>query len=173
MLRQHLKNDKIWKLLNKWNREFAAHQKARIALQRKTISLIQKKTGLKMTDLYGDAQPYFNSIETGGLFYSTVVKQILGIEQVMDIENHILIDGVGQIKYSLATLAEAPGREQEVQKALKESLRELKASSEILPVKNTYAALNETAIEAHEVIEKYMLLGFIARRCDICKRLGF
>ena len=172
LLKQHLKNDRLWKLLAQWEKAYAAHMMARIALQRKTVALLQEKTGCKLTDRTNVPPPVLCSYTAGVLFYDTVLKQALDIHTGMDVERDMVIDPAGNVKCYSSTLAEVPGMEKQIQANLLEALQELKTSPEVGLVGNTYDTLKEIAAKARDVIEQIKLLGLITGQCEICRRLG-
>ena len=46
LLKEHLKNDRLWKVLAQWEKAYAAHLTARMALQRKTVALTTRENWL-------------------------------------------------------------------------------------------------------------------------------
>ena len=57
LLKEHLKNDRLWKVLAQWKKAYAAHLTARIALQRKTVTLLEEETGYKLVDKHDVPPP--------------------------------------------------------------------------------------------------------------------
>ena len=53
LLKEHLRQDKLWRLLRQWEKAKADHLAARVAFQRKTATVLQDKTSYKLIDSGG------------------------------------------------------------------------------------------------------------------------
>ena len=175
LLKQHLKNDRLWKLVSRWDKIYTDHQIARIVLQRKTLSLMEKKTGYKLTDRNDVPPPFISSLEAGELFYFEALKHILGVpRRNTDFERDLIVDSSEKVKYTTLTLATAaPGEGEKTRVNLTNAFRDLKTSPEGVSVKDQYEELKEIATKAKELIEQIKLLGLIPGQCEICRRLGW
>jgi hypothetical protein len=173
LLKQHLKNDRLWKVLAQWEKAYAAHITARIAFQRKTVALLEVKTGCKLVYKDNVPKPFLYSYTAGDSFYKSILQHALGTKKDIDLERDIVIDtAAGNVRYHNSILAEAPGNEARIKANLLNALRELKTSPEVIAVIETYEALKEITTRARQVVEQINLLGLIPGQCEICRRLG-
>jgi hypothetical protein len=173
LLREHLRNDRLWKALALWEKARAAHLNSRIILQRKTVVAIQGKTGYKLVDRNDIPRPFLYSYTTGDLFFRATLYQAFGSHKDIDLEREITVNTVsGDVRYSSLVLAEAPGKEEEVKTNLINAFRELKGSPEAVSVVDTYKTLEEAGMRVRKVIQQIKLLGLIPGQCEICRRLG-
>lgn len=69
LLKQHLKHDKLWKLLAQWEKAYANHLTARTTLQCKITALVQEKTGVKMFENNRSLRPFLYCDNIGQLFF--------------------------------------------------------------------------------------------------------
>jgi hypothetical protein len=173
LLKEHLKNDRLWKVLTQWEKTSTAHLTARMMLQRKTVAVIQKKTGCKLVDRNDVPRPFLYSYTTGDLFFRATLRQAFGAQKDIDLESDIVVNTTsGDVRYHSLVLAEAPGNEEKVKINLLGAFRELKRSSEAVSVVDSYKALEEAAMRVRQVVEQIKLLGLITGQCEICRRLG-
>ena len=173
LLKEHLKNDRLWKVLAQWRKMYTAHLIARTVLQRKTVAVMQEKTGCKMVDGKDVPRPFLHSYTTGDLFFRAVLQHAFGDNRRIDLESDIAANTTsGDVRYLSLVLAEAPGNEEKIKVNLIEAFREVKASSEIIPVVDTYKALEEAMTRVGHVVEQIRLLGLIPGHCEVCHRLG-
>ena len=174
LLKEHTKRDSLWKVYDRRQRAIAAHLKAKVALQHKTVSLIEEKTGYKVVDDGQAISPPFVRISaTGSLFFEVAIRRILGIRDDRNLDKEIVTDTAsGEVKHVAITLAKAPGKEAECKDNLLTALRELEQSSEALDVSNTYKVLEESNARARKAVEEMLLLGLVPGQCRICRRLG-
>jgi hypothetical protein len=173
LLKEHLKNDRLWKVLAQWEKTYTAHLTARTILQRKVVVVIQEKTGCRLVERSDAPRPFLYSYTTGDLFFRAVLQHAFGNHKSIDLENDITVNTAnGDIRYRNLVLGEAPGNEEKIKVNLIEAFRELKESSEAISVVDTYKTLEETAIRVRQVIEQIRLLGLIPGQCEICRRLG-
>jgi len=173
LLKEHLKNDRLWKVLAQWGKTYTAHLIARAVLQRKTVAVIQEKTGCKLVERNDIPRPFIYSYTTGDLFFRAVLKHVFGDHKSIDLESDIIASTAsGDVRYHSLVLAEAPGNEERIRVNLIEAFRELKGSSEAVSVVDTYKTLEEAVTRVRQVVEQIRLLGLIPGQCEICRRLG-
>jgi len=173
LLKEHLKNDRLWKVLAQREKTYAAHLAARTVLQRKIVALIQEKTGCKLVDGKDVPRPFVYSYTTGDLFFRAAVSQAFGTQKYVHLESDITANTTsGDVRHHSLVLAEAPGDEERIKVSLSDAFRELKGSFEAVSVVNTYKTLEEAAMKVRDVVEQIKLLGLIPGRCEICRRLG-
>ena len=173
MLRQHLRNDKLWKILARRKQIYASHRSARIALQRKVANILEEGTGYKL-EARGDVPPPFlYSYTTGDLFYRMTLARAFGDSKNDAWQDEIVVDtNVSYVKYRNSTLAEAPGKAGECREKLLDAFRKMKTLLEVTRVVNTYEELDESTLRAKQAIEEIRLLGLVPGVCKICRRLG-
>jgi hypothetical protein len=173
LLKEHLKRDKLWKVLAQWEKTYAAHLTARTMLQRKTVAMIQEKTGCKLVESNDVPRPFLYSHTTGDLFFTAVVKHAFGDHKSIDLEKEIFANTAsGDIRYRNLILGEAPGNEEKIRVNLIEAFRELRGSAEAFSVVDTHEALKEAGTVVRQVGEQIKMLGLIPGQCEICRRLG-
>ncbi len=173
LLKAHLKNDRLWKMLAQWNKAYDAHLAERLVLQRKTVAVIQDKTGCKLVDGNDVSRPFIYSYTTGDLFFRAALRQASATQKGMDLESDIAANTAnGDVRYRGLVLAEAPGNEEKIKGNLLDALRELRGASEAVSVVDTNKALKEATMRVRQVVEQIKLLGLILGQCEICRRLG-
>jgi len=173
VLRQHLKNDRLWKFLTQWDKAYASHIADRTALQRKTVSLLEQKTGYKMVDKANNTPPFLYSYTAGHILYETVLGLALGSRTKSELEDDIVVDKQTRVvKYHNSILAEAPGNEEKCSQSILAAFKELLNSLEIQKVINSYKHLNECADRARQAADEVVLLGYLPGNCRVCQRLG-
>lgn len=170
LLKQHLKNDRLWKVLVQWEKAYTAHLGTRVALQRRTVAILQEKTGLKLTDKNDIPRPFLYSYTTGVLFFKAV-QHAFGATS-FDEGEIVANTNTRDVRYRGSILAETSGNEEKIRADLLEALRELKTSPEVTLVVDTHRTLEEIEMRARQIVEQIKLLGFIPGQCEICRRLG-
>jgi hypothetical protein len=173
MLRQHLRNDKLWKILGRREQIYASHRLARIALQRKVVNLLEDETGYKLEDRDDVPPPFLYSYTTGDLFYRMALVRAFGDSKNDAWQDEIVVDTSGNyVTYRSWTLADTPGKATKCRKSLLEALRKMQLLPEVARVVNTYKELEESTFKAKQAIEEIRLLGLVPGVCKICRRLG-
>ena len=173
MLRQHLRTDKLWKILARREQIYASHRLARIALQRKVVNLLEEETGYKL-EAGGDVPPPFLcSYTTGDLFYRMTLRRAFGDYKNNAWQDEIVADTrAGCIKFHNSILAGVPGKADECRKKLLDAFRKMQMLPEVIRIVNTYRELEESTLRAKQAIEEIRLLGLVPGQCKICRRLG-
>jgi len=173
MVRQHLRNDKLWKILARRNQTYASHRSARIALQHKVANILEGETGYDL-EVRGDVPPPFlYSHTTGDLFYRMTLQRAFGDRNNDAWQNDILVDTNGNcVKYHNSILAETPGAANECRKNLLKAFRKMQKLPEVTRVVNTYKELEESTFKAKQALEEIRLLGLVPGVCRVCRRLG-
>jgi len=175
LLQEHLKRDPLWRVIADWQKALAAHMNAKIAFQRKTVALLEEKTGYNVVDDSGAVTPSFVYIyTTSPLFFEVAIRRVLGIPGRTNPEEGIVTDTTtGEVKHGIGTiLAKAPGKEEKCKRDLLAALKELPQSAEAVRVANTYKVLEESTTKARKAVEELLLLGLVLGQCRICRRLG-
>ena len=173
MLRQHLRNDKLWKILARREQIYASHRLARIALQRKVVNLLEEETGYKL-EAGGDVPPPFlYSYTTGDLFYRMALGRAFGDCKNNAWQDEIVVDtSISCVKYRNSILVEVPDAANECRDNLLNAFRKMQMLSEVTRVINTYKELEESTLRAKQAIEEIKLLGLVPGVCKVCRRLG-
>lgn len=173
LLKEHLKNDRLWKVISKWGKAYADQITARMGLQLKEVSFLEQKTKCKMTYQDNVLPPIIVSYTTGDIFYKAVLQGAFDAEKGYDLERDIHVDiNSHEVRFQNSTLAKGNGNEQEIMDNLLKVFKELKKLPEVTLVIETFKALEEITEKGKEVIEKIGLLGLIPGQCEICRRLG-
>lgn len=174
LLRQHLKNDKLWKWLAQWEKELAAHLADRKALQRKVVAVLEEKTGYEVfDDREKVAPPFLFSYIAGHLLYKSALDSAFGVRRSDNMENDIIADTkAGAVTHHHSILAEARGHEEQTRRNILAAYQEILSSDELKHVINTFGILKDLAAKAKQAVEEILLLGFIPGQCDVCRRLG-
>ena len=172
LLEEHLKRDRIWKVLTQWKRTLAAHLEQRIAMQHRILALLEKKTGYELVDR-SVTPPFVYRNNAARLLYETALHRVIEIPDDTNLEGRIVADTVtGEVTYGGAILAKAPGNEEQCKKNILHAFHELEASSEAIRVAQTYRAVEELTTKAKRAVEEISLLKLVPGRCRVCRRLG-
>jgi len=173
LLRQHLKDDKLRRILIQWEKAYIAHIAARVSLQRKVIAMLSQKTGYGVFDRPPESPPYLFSYTAGSTLYQDIVGLALGLRTRSDLEKDTVADSRdGTVKYHDSKLAIVPGDDRSCRNHILEAYRELLKSEEFRLVGNSYRELDKLAVKAKQAVEDIVLLGYIPGQCRICRRLG-
>lgn len=172
LLREHLKRDPLWDVLEKWRKSLAGHLQTRVALKCKAAALLQEKTGLKLSGkpiegpyLYSDTAPY--------IVYRETLIRALANGRSKDIEDNVNISPEGKVRYGANTLlAEPSGMEEECKRGILNAFSELWASSERDRVVVTCREAETQSANVRQLVEEISLLGLLPGTCRICRRLG-
>lgn len=173
MLRQHLRTDKLWKILTRREKAYASHRLARIALQYKVVNLLEEKTGHKLEASGDVTPPFLCSYTTGDLFHKMTLANAFGDCKNDAWQDEIVVDTSGGcVKYRNLILAEVPGKAGKCRRNLLDAFREMQLLPEVIRVVNTYKELDESTFKAEQAIEEIRLLGLVPGVCKVCRRLG-
>jgi len=173
LLKEHLKNDRLWKILAQRERDYDENSQARVALQRKIVNIVEKQTGYKFDDGNKLSTNFIYSYTTGDLFFKSILQKAFGDRLTINLEKNIHADvSRGTVQYHGSTLAQVAGNEEGCKKNLLVALRKLQHSKEISQVVETNRALVESNEKAKQAVELLLLLNFVPGQCQICQRLG-
>lgn len=175
LLKEHLKRDRLWGMVDRWKEAMIAHIHARGELKLKVEQLLESITGYKLVDT-PTTPPFLYSNYTVDLLYGTVINRALQAVDVDDVnlEKDIIADtSTGEVRYrNSLTLAKAPGEEKHCRKNIISTFIKVQKSGKIDKVANTYNGLNEATVKARRAVEEISLLGFVPGYCRVCRRLG-
>jgi len=172
LLVEHLKRDKLWKMLEDWKKAVAAHLQAKVRLFKKAASLLAEKSGYPLVEepgtppfLYGD-----NSVR---LLSRSALSEGLGLLPMGSFEGELAADPEsGEVRWQGFIVARAPKAEVEAKLAILGALAELKGSEELKEAVRTYQLAQEAATKAKRIAEELALLGMVPGQCRVCSRLG-
>jgi len=180
LLKEHLKNDKLWRVLRQWEKAQADHLTAKAAFQRKTATVLQDKTSYKLIDS-GGTPPFIYSDTAGRQLYKAAIDMAFAapderaqesIIRKMETAISVRTDTGDVIFEKGHTLGVAPGSEEATKQHLLDALKDLGKSPEVKAVVETYWALEQITTKARQVVEDIRLLGLVTGQCEICRRLG-
>jgi hypothetical protein len=180
LLKQHLRQDKLWKVLAQLEKARANDLVARAAFQRKTVTLLQDKVGFRLID--GDGPPPFMySYGAGFVAYKAAIEVAFAapgekaqndIIKKMEADINVNTRNGDVVFGSGSVVAVAPGREQRTKQHLLDAVRDLGKSPEAKAVVEAWRALEQITAKARQVVEELRLLGLVPGQCDICRHLG-
>jgi hypothetical protein len=180
LLKEHLKRDKLWRMLVQWKKARANHLSAKLTLQRKTVTLLEGKTGYKLTEGDGPS-PFVCSYTAGHVIYKSAIDMAFaapdkeaqkGIIEKMEAAITVNTNNGDVILGRGSILAVAPATEQATRQHLLDVLKDLGRSPEAKAVVDTHHAFEQITTKARRVVEDARLLGLVPGQCDICRRLG-
>ena len=173
MLKQHLKNDKLWKILARRDRAYRTHRLARIALQYKVVDVLERETGYELESDSTTLPPFLYSYTAGDLFYKMTLRLAFGDYKHDGWLGDIAVDPSNcYVNYLNLTLAEVPQKADSCREKLLRAFREMKRLPEMKEVATTYQELEESTFRARQVIEEIRLSGLVPGQCKVCHRLG-
>jgi len=173
MLRQHLRGDKLWKLIARRERAYSAHRSARADLQCKVVRLLEARTGCAL-DERGDAKPpSVCSYTAGELCYRFALGHSFGELTDSSWQDEITVDSSGDhVVHRNNILAHAPGKAAEFRENLVNAFREAQLTGEVTRVKDTHEELVTATLGVRKAIEEIKQLGLVPGACNVCRRLG-
>lgn len=173
MLKQHLKTDKLWRLLARQKRSYASHRLARAELQQKVVDILERETGCSLESDSNVLPPYLYSYTTGDLFYRMTLR--LAFDDYLNDawQDEIIVDpGNCYVQYRNLILAEVPQRADQCREKLLRAFAKMRSLPEIKQVATSYQELQESTSRAKQAIEDIRLSGFVPGQCKVCRRLG-
>jgi len=173
LLKEHLKNDRMWKILAQLKRDYHENSQARVSLQYKIVNIVEKQTGYKFDDGKKLSANFICSYNTGDLFFKSLLQKAFGVRPTINLEDDIYADvSRGTVQYQGAILAEVTGNVEGCKKNLLIALRKLQHSKEVSLVLETHKALAESNEKAKQAVELLLLLNLVPGQCQVCRRLG-
>jgi len=181
---EHVKYERLWKLLNQWKKILASHLEARMVLKRSLEKLLENDgKGLEASEL-AKREKYALADEpvAGAFIYSHSVdflfqmatQRLPGLADTSDFEDNIIVDtNSGDVRYGGTILAHAPGAEQEYRDHLIRAISNLmQKHEEVNSVSKTYKMVEESAVKVRQAAEEIYSMGLVPGQCRICRRLG-
>lgn len=160
LLKEHLKQDKLWGYIKQWHDAMLEHMWARWQFKLAIKSEVIKSANLISLNKVDEKKFETVKIELVDLFFGVMTSRLLGVRNDTDIEKSIgsKLSGLNNEMYSRQKLS-----------AVFDSLPDTK---EALKVKNTYLALVNITKTAKRQADEIMLLNMITGKCRVCRRLG-
>jgi hypothetical protein len=173
MLREHLRNDKLWKILAHRERAYNSHRLEKMALQLKVVALLQEETGCKMVDRNDVQSPFLYSYTAGGLFFKMALRYSFGNYDNDDWMKDVIADTTaGNVISTGQILAHVPGNERLCAQKFLGAFKKIKLLPEIVTVADTFRQLEEATLKVKQAVEELLALGLIPGQCKVCRRLG-
>jgi len=175
LLKEHLKGDKIWRMINRWRGPFLEHIKAIVALLDAAQRLLEKETSLKLIKSANEIP------DKGGLFpvavkvfYELAICQALGVKNETNLEERLIGTPDGYVRNGPggSEYAYAPGFQDECKEKILVALNKLHNSQEKKQVISSYVEAEKITEETKRVAEEISLMRWLPGRCRVCKRMG-
>jgi hypothetical protein len=170
LLQSHLKSDKLWKQLDKWQDELTTHIKARWVFKISIKNNLEAETGLKFKGV-NDRQTEYLLPAIRELFYEVSMRKILGIKDGTDLEHTITAEKDGIVKHVGNNLAVCK-KTTICRDKIIDVLTYLPQKTAAQEVKKTYVELESITKVARRQVDEIMSLGMIMGKCRVCARLG-
>jgi hypothetical protein len=173
MLKQHLKNNKLWRTLARREQAHRSHRLARVALQCKVVDILERETGYSLESGSSVMSPYLCSYTTGDLFYKMTLRLAFGEYKNDGWQDDIVADaGGGYVKHFNSILAEVPERADECRESLLRAFQNMRSLPDNRQILTTYQELEESTFRAKQAIEEIRLSGLVPGQCKVCRHLG-
>jgi len=180
LLKEHLRQDKLWRALAQWEKANANHLAARVVFQRRTVASLEEKTSYELIDGEG-TPPFVYSYTAGPLFYKAAIDVAFATPEeraqgspIRNMETAISVNtDNGDVVFEKGSiLAVAPGSEERTKQNLIDAFRILTESHEVKSVVESCRALEQITTKTKQIVEYIRLLGLVPGQCEICRRLG-
>lgn len=160
LLKEHLKQDKLWDLIEQWRKALINHISARWQFKQAIKSNLLRDVDL-IAPKFADSKQLDNWLnELVDLFYDVTTQRILGVLNKTDVRS--VIDG------KLAGYNDTS----EAGDKLVSIFDNLPDSIEASKVESTYEQLAGITKLAKRQVDEILLLGMITGKCRVCRRLG-
>jgi hypothetical protein len=168
LLQSHLKSDKLWKQLDRWEDAMTAYFKALWVFRLSIKNSLETETGLKFMagdNLKADhLSPMLQQI-----IFEVTLRKILGINDGTDLEHNITADDYVRHNGAILAVCKKPSK-------CKDQIIDVLASLPSKPaaedVSKTYAELETITRIARRQVDEILSLGMILGKCRVCARLG-
>ncbi len=160
LLKEHLKQDKLWGYIKQWRDAMLAHMWARWQFKLAIKSEVAKNANLTSPDSGDEKRFETAKIELVDLFFGVVTSRILGIRNETDIEK------------SIDSKMSGSNDDKLFKQKLSAIFDSLPGTKEAYKVKSTFVALADITKLAKKQADEIMLLNMITGKCRVCRRLG-
>jgi len=173
LLKEHLKNDKLWNLMTQRERDYRENAQLRAKFQRRIVTVLGTQTGYPVDDGKKLNTNLIYSYTTGELFLQSVFQKAFKVRPTVHLEEEIYADTArGLVQYRNSILAEVPGHEEKCRKDLLAALRKLQRSTLVKQLFTAYNSLAGSNERAKKSVEQLLLLNLVPGQCQVCRRLG-
>jgi len=172
LLKEHLKREKMWLLLNQWKKKVATVLEARIRLKQLFARSLEQQTGCKIVkDTAGG--PFIYALSMDAVFQG-ILEQLISPTTEITFEDNIQIDKErGVVRYrSSFILAQLRDRVEEFTKQVLEAINYVVKSDQAKQVIATYREADELTAKLRKAVSEITLMGLVPGQCRICSRLG-
>ncbi len=172
ILQQHLKGDKVWKLINDWQEAYLRNMAAREALQRRIFTRL-KANGYPIVDRgnIGKLCLYLNTV--GPLFYSWALASADSPQKSVHPAEEIAANTENNtVMYRGSVLIGAPTNLEEATAKLKKAYWSVSQLDEVQVVMETQESMKTITEKTQRAIADILLLDYIAGECEVCRRMS-
>jgi len=169
LLQAHLKSDKLWKQLDRWEDAMTAYFKALWIFRLSIKNNLEAETGLKF--MAGDNLKVDHlSPMLQDLIYGVTIRKILGINDGTNLENNITADN-DCVRYNGTILAVCK-KPAKCKDQIIDVLTSLPTKPAAQDVNKTYSELVTITKITRRQVDEILSLGMILGKCRVCARLG-
>jgi len=169
LLQSHLKSDKLWKQLDRWQDAMTAHVKASWVFKRSIRNILENQTGLKFKTS-DDRQTKRLLPVLLDICYEISMRKILGVPDNTDLEHTITAEN-GFLKHNGTDLAICK-KTTHCKDQIINAFTAFPQSTAAQEVKKTYVELELITRIARRQIDEILSLGMIVGKCRVCSKLG-
>lgn len=172
LLREHLKRDPLWQILDRWKSAVAHDLLARGTLKAKAKEVLAKNTKPPVLREATEGARV-EAIATVDLFYQAALSRALGIPDGPDLESGIRTE-TGTVLYYDVCLAKGlpEGSEERCKRDILKAYKEFLASPEVKSLPDKYKQAQELTTKAERTVEEIHLMGLVLGQCRVCRRIG-
>jgi hypothetical protein len=168
LLQAHLKSDKLWKHLDRWEDAMTAYFKALWVFRLSIKNSLEAETGLKLMagdNLNADhLSPMLQQI-----IFEVTLRKILGINDGTDLEHNITADDYVRHNGAILAVCKKPSK---CKDQIIDVLTSLPTKPAAQDVSKTYTELMTITRIARRQVDEILSLGMILGKCRVCARLG-
>jgi hypothetical protein len=169
LLQSHLKSDKLWKQLDRWQDAMTAYVKASWVFKRSIRNILENQTGLKFKAM-DDRQTERLLPVLLDICYEISMRKILGVPDGTDLENTITAEN-GFVKHKVTDLAVCK-KPTHCKDQIINAFTAFPQNTEAQEVKKTHVELELATRIARRQVDEILSLGMIVGKCRVCSKLG-
>ena len=169
LLQSHLKSDKLWKQLDRWQDAMTAHVKASWVFKLSIRNILENQTGLKFK-ASDDRQTERLLPVLLDICYEISMRKILGVPDGTDLEHTITAEN-GFLKHNGTDLAVCK-KPTHCKDQIINSFTSFPQNTAAQEVKKTYVELESATRIARRQVDEILSLGMIVSKCRVCSKLG-
>ena len=169
LLQAHLKSDKLWKQLDRWEDAMTGYFKALWIFRLSIKNNLEAETGLKF--MAGDNLKVDHlSPMLQDLIYGVTIRKILGINDGTNLEHNITADN-DCVRHNGTILAVCK-KPAKCKDQIIDVLTSLPTKPAAQDVNKTYSELVTITKITRRQVDEILSLGMILGKCRVCARLG-